>query len=233
MPLDTTSGADEADYTGTSMFLVGVPCARARHRSPRLRVPTRRAEADSPAGGARRRRFAVEPDRSPVGVTTTLRLGLDVGPSATFDVTAATIAASSQGLTGERRTRSERRLRHRGRRPPAGHDADGTRCVTVVATVREAAAVQQRDGRSRRASNPAPSCDAAVPDITEISPPNDSFVPVTISGVTDPDGDPSASSSTRSDRMSSRNSSNRAAPVAMRAASGRAAVAGRQTRRQR
>jgi hypothetical protein len=41
-----------------------------------------------------------------------------------------------------------------------------------------------------RGCNRPPDCSAAAPSLDEIWPPNHKFVPVTITGVTDPDGDP-------------------------------------------
>ena len=136
------------------------------------------------------------PDTIPAGVTTTLRFSLlNVGPAAIFDITARddrgfvrTISPSSISLDPNGAAGIQV-----GVFPPDG-TPDGTSVrVTVLATVRGQPLLANSatvDLVVRANTNAAPSCDAAVPSITEIWPPNGRFVPVSISGVTDADGDP-------------------------------------------
>jgi len=133
------------------------------------------------------------PDRIPINVTTTLRFSvLNVGPTATFDITArddrgfvrrvapATFVLDPNNVAGIEVDVL----------PPATTPDGTTDRVTVLATVRGQPLLSNSatvDLVVR--SNAAPSCDAAAADVTEIWPPNGRFVPVTISGVTDADGD--------------------------------------------
>ncbi len=133
------------------------------------------------------------PDRIPINVTTTLRFSvLNVGPTATFDITARDdrgfvrrVAPASVVIDQNSAAGIEVDVL-----PPATTPDGTTDRVTVLATVRGQPLLSNSatvDLVVR--SNAAPSCDAAVADVTEIWPPNGRFVPVTISGVTDPDGD--------------------------------------------
>lgn len=136
------------------------------------------------------------PDRIPVGVTTTLRFSLlNVGPTATFDITARddrgfvrSVSPTSVVLDQDGTAAIEV-----GVLPPLTTPDGTSDRLTVVATVRGNPLLANSatvDLVVASNSNQAPSCDAAVPNITEIWPPDGRFVPVTINGVTDADGDP-------------------------------------------
>lgn len=196
LPLETGHpDADEGDYTGT-FDLPATP----------FRVLVRGTDA---AGRAFQRivaklirpqvaRVVVDllsvPDRLPVGVTTTLRFSiLNVGPTATFDITArddrgfvrsvspASVVLDQNGIAAV----------EVGVLPPAGTPDGTSDRVTVVATVRgNPLLANSATVNLVVASNRAPDCDDAVTDITEIWPPNGRFVPITVNGVIDADGDP-------------------------------------------
>lgn len=195
LPLNTGHpDADEADFTGSfdlpgSAFrvlvrgtdLLGFPFQRLVPKLIRPQVA--RVVVD----------LLSVPDRIPISVTTTLRFSvLNVGPPATFDLTARDdrgfvrrVAPASVVLDPNTVAGIEVDVL-----PPATTPDGTTDRVTVLATVRGQALLSNSatvDLVVR--SNAAPSCDAAAADVTEIWPPNGRFVPVTISGVTDADGD--------------------------------------------
>jgi von Willebrand factor A domain-containing protein 7 len=134
------------------------------------------------------------PDRLLVGVTTTLRFSLlNVGPTATFDITArdnlgfvTSVSPTSVVLDQNGTATIEVDVL-----PPLTTPDGTSDRLTVVATVRgNPLLANSATVDLVVASNQAPSCEAAVPSITEIWPPDGRFVPITINGVTDPDGDP-------------------------------------------
>lgn len=195
LPLGTGHpDADEADYTGSfdlpgSAFRVLVRgtdtlgSAFQRVVPKLIRPQVARVFVD----------LQSVPDRIPINVTTTLRFSvLNVGPTATFDITARDdrgfirrVAPASVVLNQNDAAGIEVDVL-----PPATTPDGTTDRVTVLATVRGQPLLSNSatvDLVVR--TNAAPSCDAAVPDVTEIWPPNGRFVPVTITGVTDPDGD--------------------------------------------
>jgi hypothetical protein len=195
LPLDTGHpDAGEADYTGSfdlpgSAFRVlvrGVDLfgfAFQRVVPKLIRPQIARVVVD----------LLSVPDRIPIDVTTTLRFSvLNVGPPATFDITARDdrgfvrrVAPASVVLDQNSTAGIEVDVL-----PPATTPDGTTDRVTVLATVRGQPLLSNSatvDLVVR--SNAAPGCEAAVPDVTDIWPPDGRFVPVTISGVTDTDGD--------------------------------------------
>jgi hypothetical protein len=197
-PLPLATGhpdADEADFTGTfdlpaTPFRVLVrgrdPLGFAFQRVvPRLiRPQVARVVVD----------LLSVPDRIPVGALTTLRFSvLNVGPTATFDITARddrgfVRSVSPASVVLDQNAFAAIQI---GVQPPLGTEDGTSDRVTVVATVRgNPLLANSATVDLVVASNRAPSCDDAVADITEIWPPNGRLVPVSITGVTDADGDP-------------------------------------------
>jgi hypothetical protein len=187
--------ADEADYTGTfdlpnSPFRVlvrgrdGGGFAFQRIVPKLIRPQVARVVVD----------LLSVPDKIPVGVTTTLRFSLlNVGPAATFDITARddrgfvrSVSPTSVVLDQNSAAAVQVSVL-----PPATTPDGTSDRVTVVAAVRgDPLLANSATVDLVVASNRAPDCGDAVPNITEIWPPNGSFVAVTINGVTDADGDP-------------------------------------------
>lgn len=197
-PLPLATGhpdADEADFTGTfdlpaTPFRVLVrgkdPLGFAFERvvSKLIRPQVARVVVD----------LLSVPDRIPVGATTTLRFSvLNVGPSATFDITARDDRGFVRSVSPTSVVLDQNAFAavQVGVQPPLGTEDGTSDRVTVVATVRgNALLANSATVDLVVASNRAPSCDDAVADMTKIWPPNGNLVPVTISGVTDADGDP-------------------------------------------
>jgi hypothetical protein len=133
------------------------------------------------------------PDRIPVNVVTTLRFSLlNVGPTATFDITARDDRGFVQSVTPSGVVLDQNHVTgiQVNVLPPATTPDGTSDRVTVVATVRGQPLLSNSatvDLVVR--ANAAPSCDGAVADLTELWPPNGKIAPVTITGVTDPDGD--------------------------------------------
>jgi hypothetical protein len=136
------------------------------------------------------------PDRIPAGATTTLRFSLlNVGPTATFDITARDDRGFVRNLspTSVVLDQDGTAAIEVGVLPPLTTPDGTSDRLTVVATVRGNPLLANSatvDLVVASNSNQAPNCDAAVPSMTEIWPPDGRFVPVIINGVTDADGDP-------------------------------------------